>query len=228
MLYKITAADGSSCHGGTGKWTPNRWRSVKGKLVPCENGLHLCEVADLPKWLRFDGTVWEAETDGETIRADDKTVARRARITRKVGILNHRLLVEWACLCAERVLPEFEKKYPKDDRPRKAIETARKVAAGELPSSAYAAASSAAYAAAASAAYAAASSAAYAAAYASSAYAAASSAAAASAAAYAANAAYDAANDAANAAAYADAARQQEQGWQGQKLLELLAAQETA
>jgi hypothetical protein len=30
-----------------------------------------------------------------------------------------------ACLCAESVLPLFEKKYPNDDRPRKAIEAAR-------------------------------------------------------------------------------------------------------
>lgn len=30
-----------------------------------------------------------------------------------------------ACLCAERALPIFEKKYPKDGRPRKAIEAAR-------------------------------------------------------------------------------------------------------
>ena len=31
----------------------------------------------------------------------------------------------WAADCAERVLPFFEKAYPKDDRPRKAIETCR-------------------------------------------------------------------------------------------------------
>ena len=30
-----------------------------------------------------------------------------------------------ACACAETVLPIFEKKYPDDKRPRKAIETAR-------------------------------------------------------------------------------------------------------
>ena len=36
-----------------------------------------------------------------------------------------------ACLCAETALPFFEKKYPKDDRPRNAIETARAWAKGE-------------------------------------------------------------------------------------------------
>ncbi|HLO15031.1 MAG TPA: hypothetical protein VK206_09385 [Anaerolineales bacterium] len=35
------------------------------------------------------------------------------------------LLATWAADCAERVLPFFEKAYPKDDRPRKAIEACR-------------------------------------------------------------------------------------------------------
>ena len=52
--------------------------------------------------------------------------------------------VERACDNAEKVLPMFEAKYPKDDRPRKAIETARKVIRGEIPANAaYAAANAA-------------------------------------------------------------------------------------
>ena len=37
----------------------------------------------------------------------------------------------FACDCAERALPLFEKKYPDDKRPRIAIETARRFALGE-------------------------------------------------------------------------------------------------
>jgi len=37
----------------------------------------------------------------------------------------HRLLASWAADCAEHVLPLFTAKYPEDDRPRRAIETAR-------------------------------------------------------------------------------------------------------
>ena len=37
----------------------------------------------------------------------------------------------FACACAERVLPIFEKKHPEDKRPRQAIETARMHANGE-------------------------------------------------------------------------------------------------
>jgi len=38
---------------------------------------------------------------------------------------DHRSLAIWAADCAERVLPFFEKAYPGDNRPRKAIEICR-------------------------------------------------------------------------------------------------------
>lgn len=44
---------------------------------------------------------------------------------KKFNKQEQRLLAIWAADCAERVLPFFEKAYPKDDRPRKAIETCR-------------------------------------------------------------------------------------------------------
>ncbi len=45
---------------------------------------------------------------------------------KKYGKQEQRLMATWAADCAKRVLPFFEKVYPKDDRPRKAIETCRK------------------------------------------------------------------------------------------------------
>ena len=39
---------------------------------------------------------------------------------------DQKALALWAADCAEHVLPYFEKECPKDDRPRKAIEAARK------------------------------------------------------------------------------------------------------
>jgi hypothetical protein len=44
---------------------------------------------------------------------------------------SHRLLASWAADCAEHVLPLFTAKYPEDDRPRRAIETARAWSRGE-------------------------------------------------------------------------------------------------
>ena len=38
---------------------------------------------------------------------------------------DQKLMAAWAADCVERVLPFFEKAYPKDDRPRKAIEACR-------------------------------------------------------------------------------------------------------
>ena len=46
--------------------------------------------------------------------------------------VDHRALAIWAAECAERVLPYFEEEYPKDNRPRKAVEAARAWARGEI------------------------------------------------------------------------------------------------
>jgi hypothetical protein len=56
----------------------------------------------------------------------------------------HRLLAAWAADCAEHVLPLFAEKVPHDDRPRRAIETARvwarrEVAVGQARAAALAA-----------------------------------------------------------------------------------------
>jgi hypothetical protein len=48
-----------------------------------------------------------------------------------LDVVSHRLLASWAADCAEHVLPLFTATYPKDDRPRRAIETARAWSRGE-------------------------------------------------------------------------------------------------
>lgn len=60
------------------------------------------------------------------------------------GKLDQITLAIWACDCAEHVLPHFEEKYPKDERPRKAIEAGRawiqgKISVGEARSAAFSA-----------------------------------------------------------------------------------------
>lgn len=47
----------------------------------------------------------------------DKTTVERIEQT------SHKALAAWAIDCAERVLPYFEKDFPKDSRPRQALET---------------------------------------------------------------------------------------------------------
>ena len=119
-----------STHGGTGRWQKGRWRSVKGELVPCENGLHLCREQDLVLWVAR--SLWLAEHDGELLDAVDKVVVRRARVVERLAAWNERTARLFAADCAERVLRLFEAKYPNDDRPRKAIEAARAFARGEI------------------------------------------------------------------------------------------------
>ena len=51
MNIKVLNLDQTTSHGGTGKWTKNRWRTVKGELVPCSNGLHYCRDSQVLGWL---------------------------------------------------------------------------------------------------------------------------------------------------------------------------------
>jgi hypothetical protein len=138
MLYKLTAPDGAPVHGGVGVWPlpadgkPGDWRNVTGKIVTCERGLHLLRREDIREWVR-GGVLWEAEPAPrtQTVVDTNKVVVRKARLVRQVAVIDRPLLIEWAADCAEHVLYLFEAKYPKDDRPRKAIETARRYARGE-------------------------------------------------------------------------------------------------
>jgi hypothetical protein len=45
---------------------------------------------------------------------------------------DHRLLALWAAECAEHVLPLFQREWPEDDRPRRALERARAWVRGEV------------------------------------------------------------------------------------------------
>ncbi|NPE08546.1 MAG: hypothetical protein GNW80_09730 [Asgard group archaeon] len=65
-------------------------------------------------------------------------------MTELTSKIDHRTLVIWATDCAEHILSYFEEKYPKDDRPRKAIEAGRawvhgKLSVGEVRTTAFAA-----------------------------------------------------------------------------------------
>jgi hypothetical protein len=115
-------------------------------IVPCERGYHVFERKDILPWVNT--TLYEAEIRGETIGHEDKTVAQSARLIRPIPGCNERTLRLFACRVAEDVLPIYEREYPDDDRPRKAIETARRYANGEATDSELAAARAAARAAA--------------------------------------------------------------------------------
>jgi hypothetical protein len=57
------------------------------------------------------------------------TIRRGGRLTDA----DHRLLAEWAAVCAEHVLPLFERESPDDPRPRDAIAIGRAWIRGDVP-----------------------------------------------------------------------------------------------
>ena len=138
--YKSLSASGRSCNGGHSKWSlpslqpdgtykPGRWMRRIDNIAPCERGYHVFERKDILQWVNV--TLYEAEVRGETIHHGDKTVAESARLIRPIPGCNERTLRLFACRVAEDVLPIFEREYPDDDRPRAAIETARRYADGK-------------------------------------------------------------------------------------------------
>ena len=174
--FKVLSADNRSCNGGStdlawslpvenpdGTWTPGEWMpEIQGDLEFCANGYHLTDTEHLLDWL--NASVYEAEPSKEMLEGNDKIVCRSVRLLRKMH-WSDRIARLFACDCAERVLPIYEKDYPKDKRPRQAIEVARRYAEGKASDSELAAAWTAARAAAWDAAWTAARAAAWAAAW---------------------------------------------------------------
>lgn len=128
MLYKVTDTGGRSLfHGGSGTWHKGIWRSVRGELEPCSNGLHLCREQDLMKWL--GPVIWEAEVapGASVIETGDKVVVSRARVVRRLDTWNERTARLFAADCAERVVHLCAG----DPRPREAMAVARAFANGK-------------------------------------------------------------------------------------------------
>lgn len=140
MLLKVLNVDGSTFHGGRGRWPlptrnadgtwrPGRWMpALRGPLEACVRGYHLCDVERLLDWI--GPAIYVAEAAGEQIDAGSKVVVRRARLLRRVDGWDARTASLFAVECAERVLPLFEQAYPHDGRVRAALEVARRYADG--------------------------------------------------------------------------------------------------
>lgn len=130
---KFLKADGTGPYSGFA-WPlpsgdrPGDWVEVPGALIPCEVGLHYTTLAHWRDWR--DARLFAIETDGEVLDAGDKLVCRRARLTREITAWNPATLRVFACDCAERVVPLFERHHPHDTRPREAIAVARRFAHG--------------------------------------------------------------------------------------------------
>ena len=102
--------------------------TATGALELCENGMHASErVVDALRYAP-GATLCQVELSGEILSGDDKLCARHRKVLAAVDITPQ--LQEFALLCAERVLPVYEKQHPDDKRVRRCIATTREYLRG--------------------------------------------------------------------------------------------------
>jgi hypothetical protein len=149
-MYKFLNQKGKTIvsEHGNQKWTIGEWLHVDGNMECCENGLHASKTI-YNAFSYVQGSVLaKVEVKGKHDDQDDKSAYSDMRIVEAYKWAK-KDSVALSIFVAEMCLKEFEKLYPDDKRPRKAIDAARAVLAHDTAnnrSAAYAA-SSAAYAA---------------------------------------------------------------------------------
>ena len=151
VYYKVLSRDGRAFHGGTGSWglpngEPGAWKTVKGRLVPCVLGLHVCTRDQLVHWL--GPAIFTVEVDDELINAGDKTIVRKARLLGRCDNWTDRTARLFAADCAERALRRVQKRtgVKTDPRSLAAVRAAREFAAGNISAGELSAARAAAWA----------------------------------------------------------------------------------
>ena len=123
-LWKSLSAGLNSYHGKK-KWKIGKWYKCRGELEMCKNGLHASErVIDAMQYVPME-CLAKVEVRGENIQGDNKQCYRKMKIV-KTWHWKKEDGVALAIYAAELVIANFEKKYPDDDRPRKAIQAAKK------------------------------------------------------------------------------------------------------
>ena len=78
-----------------------------------------------------DAVDWVGDRDPQTAWAECHRPDWMLWLDEKLNLLTDKQRRHFACDCAEAVLPIFENQCPNDDRPRKAIEVARRFANGK-------------------------------------------------------------------------------------------------
>ena len=119
--YKFITQDMKSKNGNQ-SWELGKWVKHEGELKLCKSGLHASETP-LESLNYVYGDRWfSVEAKGEIKKDDDKFVASEMRLVKEIEV--KKVLVKFAILCAREALPNYEKIYKDDLRPRQAIEAA--------------------------------------------------------------------------------------------------------
>lgn len=130
-----------------GNWIPGDW------MPPVRDDDYLAMITNDDELICYDDIILEhnlidnlaprifvVEMGNEVVNyemeyydegCDDRDYIVRRRLISEVESWNESLARNFACDCAEKVLPIYEKIYPGDDRPRKAIAAARRFAQQE-------------------------------------------------------------------------------------------------
>ena len=124
-LWKVFRADLKSNNGNI-KWKLGKWQRHKGNLIMCSTGFHASErIIDAMQYINAE-LIARVEAKGKSLKQDDKQVWEYMRLL-EVYEWKKEDSVSLAIFVAELVLPNFEKEFPDDKRPREAIEAAKKV-----------------------------------------------------------------------------------------------------
>ena len=122
-LWKSLKADFETNHGAFPAKI-GEWAKVDGPIKCCHKGFHASKRAvDAMRFVDCE-IIALVEVRGESDHEKDKSAHAEMRIL-KAYKWTKRDSVELAIFAAEQVIEIYEKKYPKDDRPRKAIEAAK-------------------------------------------------------------------------------------------------------
>jgi hypothetical protein len=122
MKYKFVRTGLKSNHDGF-QWELGKWHETECREL-CIGFNCSDRVVDALSYVKGE-ILCEVETKGKSFTGTDKSTWERMKITR-AWHWKKEDSVAMAIFSAELVIDIFEKKYPNDDRPRKAIEAAKK------------------------------------------------------------------------------------------------------
>ena len=122
LLWKCLADGLTSGHDGSA-WEIGKWRSEKPPTKECV-GLNACPRLMYAMQYVPPIFVAQVETGGKKIKGQDKWTCEKMKIVR-AWHWKKEDSVALSVFAAELVIGNYEKRYPDDDRPRKAIEAAK-------------------------------------------------------------------------------------------------------
>jgi immunity protein 5 of polymorphic toxin system len=103
--------------------------TTAGEVESSMGRYHLCRIEELVD--RIGPAIYEADCREEPVDAATGVVAPGTVLKRRPPLWNRCTTWSFACDCAEHVLALFERAFPYDDRPRRALETTRRHLAGQ-------------------------------------------------------------------------------------------------